>query len=204
MRGVHCLLNAMNPHNLGPITTTTARKELGLGHRHQVQKLVNAGLLAVVGTVGRTQLLDPTDLATLKAYAPLPTPSAGTLAGIAVSTDGLAPDLHPKANGRRWAGWTHPRVTNGPSLPESQRLKAFESWWLTGEELADELVGLPLVETTSGFVGEVRVIEGHNPHPVTPGLTWFTTAPAPKQIEMHYLGHRIAFGRGAPWRRLFH
>ncbi len=135
-------------------------------------------------------------------HAPAKNPATGTLAGIAVSTNGLAVDTNPD-NGRPYSGWLHPGVTVRPAMTEHDRLKAFGAWWNTGEQLADELVGLLLLQTTSGFIGEVRIIESHYAHPVTPGLTWFTTVEAPKDLEAQYLGHRLKTGRGAPWVRIF-
>jgi hypothetical protein len=53
---LYCPLLPIILHLTGqqPLTTTTAVTELGLGHRHQVQKLVNAGWLGLAGKLGRT------------------------------------------------------------------------------------------------------------------------------------------------------
>ena len=37
-----------------------------------------------------------------------------------------------------------------------------------------------------------------------PALIWFRTEPASDEIRKRYLGHRVTFGRGAPWMRVRH
>jgi len=192
----------MTPAAYGLTTTTTALQQLGLGHPKAVNKLIDTGWIRVVGTHGRTRLLDPADVAALAKLPFLPAPTTNTVTAIAVSTGGMAPDTNPD-NGRPYAGWLHPRVTNRPAISEADRVKAFSAWWPTGEELANELLGLPLVQVASSIIGEVQTIKAAHPHPVTPGLFWFETVPTSAATANRYLGHRVAFGQGPIWQRLY-
>lgn len=184
-----------------PVTTTAAAASLGCG-RAQLDKLINAGLLAVIGHHGRSRLLDPSAVAALAAV-PFVTqpPPGGALRGLVVHTDGLAPDPDP-SNARPYSGWSVPGSAGYPSMTAAEQQKAWGGWWNTGPALAADTVGLVLLQSTSGWIGEVGVIAHAHPHPSRAGLTWFETVPAPEDVAAQYAGHRLRPAPGAPWQRL--
>jgi len=182
------------------MTTGPACVALGYKNSRSVRKLVRVGWINTLGTVGRTLVLDPTDVASLAAMPILALPLTGALAGIVVSTDALSPDLQP-GNGRPYAGWCHPNAVV-PPMSAGDRVLAVSGWWGTGEALACELDGLLFIQTTSGVVGDVSVIDGHRGHPFDPALIDFQLTPADPEVAAPYLGHRFAYPAGAAWKRL--
>lgn len=184
-----------------PATTTAAAGALGCG-RAQLDKLINAGHLAVIGHHGRSRLLDPTSVAALAAVPFIaPQQPGAALRGLVVHTDGLTADTDP-ANRRPYAGWSVPGSPGYPSMTAAHQQQAWGAWWNTGPALAADAVGLVLVQSTSGWIGEVGVIAHPHPHPTRPGVTWFETVPASDDTAAQYVGHRLRPAPGAPWQRL--
>lgn len=190
-----------NPQYPKPVTSATVASELNLG-RKAVDKLIATGLIEITQTHGTTRFLDPGDLAKLKAYPLLSNRETDPLIGIAVSMTPMAEDEY-EPNDRPFYGWTVP--SQRPSnLSEDDRKKAYESWWAVGDTLATQVHGLHLFGTVSGFIEEVETVKDHDRHPEDPALIWFHTQPAEDEIRKRYLGHRVTFGRGAPWMRVRH
>ena len=183
-----------------PLTTTPVAVALGCG-RGQLDKLIRAGLLAVIGYHGKSRLLDPNAVAALAAVPFIAPPQPGAaLRGLIVHTDGLAKDTD-SSNARPYAGWSVPGSAGYPSITSAERQKAWGAWWNTGRALAADAIGLVLLQSTSGWIGEVGVITHAHPHPTRPGF-WFETVPAPHDVAAQYAGHRLRASPGAPWERL--
>jgi len=174
-------------------TTTTAMQQLGL-NREQITRLVRVGLLPVIGTHGRTRLLDPVAVRAL-AYRPqLPLQNQGRLAALAVHLGPLVLDTRGEQNLRHVAGWD----TQAP-VPAS----AWEAWWGTGAAIADAVVGLPLLPSVSGFVVHVREVDGWTGHPSDSGYVRFHTRPCDASTHARYVHTRFRAEAGTVWQRLY-
>lgn len=183
------------------VTSTAASRALGL-NRAQVTRLVEAGLLPVLGRHGRARLLDPTALAALAARPRLadagPEPGATPYA-LAVHLAPLASEAPGLVgvNQRAQVGWhvAHP-------VPD----EAWTGWWNTGAEIADQAAAgsWPLLAAVSGIVVATGEITGWDPHPVTPGVVRWRVRPASETVRAHrFTDTAFHPAAGPPWQRLW-
>lgn len=174
-------------------TTSTAMQQLKL-NREQVDRLVRAGLLPVVGSFGRTRLLDPAAVGALACRQHLPTSRHGRLQALAVHLGPLVQDPQGDRNQRHVLGWD----AHAP-IPKS----AWEGWWNTGPAIADAMVDLPLLPSVSGFVVTVREVVGWTAHPVDPGLVRFNTRRASSAVRRGFQDTCFRVDAGAVWQRIY-
>lgn len=168
-------------------------QQLGL-NREQVVRLVRVGVLPVVGSHGRTQLLDAGVVTALGSRAHLPHAVQGRLVALAAHLGPLDLDPNSAANMRHVFGWdVHAPVP----------LSAWEGWWNTGAAIADDVCGLPLLLSVSGFVVAVRGIAGWTPHPSKPGFVRFRTHPAETTAQQRYANKRFRAEPGTSWQRIY-